>query len=175
MKPLSRWVFVSAPAVVVAGILLALTIRSLLRTLRSSVVATLPLASGQAVRFDAPGTYDLYGEANFGSANFSGLDFAMTDSDGRDVPMHAVTFRTVVRTMSGVRLQLRSFEIPRAATYTLRVTDAADRSGDIRVVVGRPVQARVVAHILALVVLGAATIGSLVATALLIARPTLQR
>ncbi len=174
MKPLSHWVFLSAPAAVGAAILLGFTIRSLLRTLRSSVVASLPLAAAQPVTFAAAGSYDLYAEGGSASARFGGLDFGIADADGRDVPMHRVVFRTVVSSFTRVRVQLRSFEIPHAGTYTLRVPGGDDRPGDVQLLLGRPVRVRVIGHILALVALGIATIGSSVATALLIVQPPMQ-
>jgi len=153
---------------------LVLTIRSLLRTLRTSVVATLPLVAEQPVTFQAAGPYELYGEGSFGSSVFAGLDFELNDAEGRVVPMHRVLFRTVVRSFSGVRLQLRTFTIPRDGTFTLRVLGAAHATERERLIIGIPARARIIAHVLALVMLGIITIGSLVATILLIVQPTLQ-
>jgi hypothetical protein len=171
---MSPWVFVTAPAVLVGGVLLALTIRSLVRTLRGSIIATVPLVAEQRVNLATPGSYDLYGEGSFGTSSFSGLDFALVAADGREVPMHVVFIRTVVRSFSRVRLQLRTFSIPQAGTFTLRVRGGLRDQTSERLVIGRPVQASVIAHILALVFLGIATIGSLVATVLLIVQPRMQ-
>ena len=171
---MSPWVFVTAPAGFIGGVLLAFSIRSLVRTLRGSIVATVPLVAEQRVILATPGSYDLYGEGSFGTSSFSGLEFALVTDDGRDVPMHAVFFRTVVRSFSRVRLQLRTFSVPQAGTYTLRVHGGVRDQASERLVIGRPVQARVVAHVLALVLFGSTTIGSLVATVLLIVQPRMQ-
>ena len=171
MKHFSPWVYVTAPVILLGATLLGLTIRSLIRMLRGSVVASLPLATEQRIAFEVAGPYDLYGQTRFGSSTFARLDFDLQDRTGQSVPLHPVLFRTTVRSFSSVKLRLRSFTIPRAGTYTLRVRGDTPPSNDDGLVIGKPIQGRLVAHILGIVVLGIATIGSAVATALLVVLP----
>jgi len=171
VKSLSPWVFVTAPGILLGGVLLSFTIRSLIRLLRASVVAAVPLAPEQRISFETPGPYDLYGQGSFGSSTFYGLDFELVDRAGQPVPLEKVFFRTQVRSFSSVKLLLRSFTIPRADTYTLRVRGDVRPSASDGLVIAHPIRAPLIGHILGIVFLGMVTIGSLVATALLVLLP----
>lgn len=53
--PFSRWLFLTVPGLVICAVLLAFTIRSLLRTLSGAAVAALPLQASQRFRLSEPG------------------------------------------------------------------------------------------------------------------------
>ncbi len=165
----SRWLFLTIPAFAIAAILLGFTVRSLLRTLARSAVVSMPLEPSQTFRLAEGGPYDLFVEGSFASNDFVGLDYALADSAGRKVPMGAVVFRAHVRTLSRARLQIRSFDAPGPGDFTLRVTGVHPNSspGD-RILINRPVRSAMVLHILALLALGVVTIGSLVASGILV-------
>jgi hypothetical protein len=170
--PFSRWLLLTIPGFVVSALLLAFTIRSLLRTLSRSVVVTIPLQASQSFRLDEPGPYDLFVEGGVATNDFVGLHYALTDAAGRTVPMSGVLFRAHARSFSRSRLQVQSFEAATPGVYALQVTGLhRDSAPDNRILVSRPVRAAMVGHILGLIVLGAATIGSMVATGLLIFGP----
>jgi hypothetical protein len=170
--PFSRWLFLTIPGFVISAILLALTIRSLLRTLSRSAVAAIPLQPSQTFQLPEAGPYDLYAEGGFATNDFFGLKYGLTDSAGRTVPMSGVLFRTHVRTFSRSRLQAQSFEAPAAGVYTLHVTGLHPNSApDNRILINRPVRGAMVLHILALIALGIGMIGSMVATGLLMFGP----
>lgn len=87
--------------------------------------------------------------------------------------MAPVWFRSTVTSMSGrVKLQVRSFTIAEPGAFTLRITGLhPEAAADNRLVISRPVRARMILHILGLVAFGALTIGSLVASVLLVVLP----
>ncbi len=74
---LSRWLFLTIPGFVLAAVLLALTIRSLLRTLSGAGVAAVPLEEHQSFRLAEPGPYDLYVEGRLGTMDFVGVRGAL--------------------------------------------------------------------------------------------------
>jgi len=174
MKSLSPWLVLTVPLFVVSVGLLVMTVRSLLRTVRTSVVASVPLEAAQTVDLREGGAYDLSVEGRPGTADFAGLDFTLTDSTGATVPMQRVLFRTRVSGLSHMRLSVRSFTAGSPGRYTLRVSGGRiDRphDSDDRIVFSRPVQVGMILHILALILFGAATVGSMVGSALLVVLP----
>jgi hypothetical protein len=170
--PFSRWLLLTIPGFVIAAVLLAFTIRSLLRTLSGAAVAAVPAQESQRLSLPEPGHYDLYIEGRQGTTDFAGLDYALADSAGRSVPRSGVVFRATVKGLSRARLMVRSFQIREPGEFTLRVTGLRPgASQDNRILISRPVRSSMVLHIVGLVVLGCAMIGSLVATGLLIFGP----
>jgi hypothetical protein len=170
--PFSRWLFLTIPGFVIAAVLLALTIKRLLRTLSGAAVLTLPAQASQTFRLAEPGPYELYIEGRLGTTDFGGLDYALTDPAGMTVPLNAVLFRTTVSTFSRARLQVRSFEVADAGNLTLRISGLRpDAAPDNRILINRPVRSAMILHVVGLVVLGSLMIGSMVATGLLIFGP----
>jgi hypothetical protein len=169
----SRWLFLTVPGFVLSAVLLALVIRSLLRTLSGAAVTSLPVQESQTFSIADAGPYDLYVQGRLGTMDFHGLQYAMTTAAGDSVPMVPVLFRTTVTSMSGrVKLQVRSFTIAKPGAFTLRIAGLGrDAAPDNRLVISRPVRARMVLHILGLVAFGALTIGSLVASVLVVVLP----
>lgn len=171
--PGSRWLFLTVPGFFLSAVLLALIIRSLLRTLSGAAVASVPVGKAQVFTVPEAGPYAVYIQGRLGTTDFAGLDYRVTDASGAGVPLDRVVFRSTTTSMSGrVTLQVRSFVAPAPGTYILDVSGL--RSGaapDNRVIISRPVRGGMIAHILGLVAFGSLTIGSLVATVLLVVRP----
>lgn len=169
--PFSRWLFLTIPGFVISAVLLAFTIRSLLRTLSGAAVTAMPLQQDQTFRLAEPGPYDLYVEGRLGT-NFSGLEYQLTDSAGRSVPMSGVLFRATVSSFSRARLLVQSFQVSEPGVFALRITGIRPEAArDNRILINRPVRAAMILHILGLVALGCVMIGSMVATGLLIFGP----
>jgi hypothetical protein len=167
--PFSRWLLLTVPALVISAVLLALTVRSLLRTLSGAAVAVLPLLPEQTFRLPEPAIYDLYIEGHLGTMDFTGLKYQLKDSGGRSVPMSGVLFRATVTTLSRARLLVQTFQVSEAGAFTLQVNGLRPgMAPDDRVLISRPVRGAMIVHILALVVLGCVTIGSMVASGILI-------
>jgi hypothetical protein len=90
--------------------------------------------------------------------------------DAMQVPLRPIVFRTQSSSFSRSRLELYALTIPSAGNYSLHI-DGIDPSADysaIAVVVARRYGASLVLHVLALVLLGATFIGSIVFSALLL-------
>jgi hypothetical protein len=153
---------------VIGAIVLVVSIAKLLAVVRGSVLARLPTLAEQDVSIASPGTVVLCIEAPHFGAHFAGVDFAMRDDAGREVPSVPIVFRTKVSGFSRVRLSVRSFEIARAGRYRLLAHGIApghDMS-DTALVLARPFTGAVVGWILGIVLGGIALIGSGVLTAL---------
>lgn len=167
MSPALSWIAVMVPVFLVSVWLGIRTVRSLIRTTRASVVASVPLRERQILSLPAAGDYDLYVEGKPLSRDFGGLDFALSDRSGTALPMHRLLLRTHASSLSRVRLALRSFRVDAAGDVSLSASGLEpDQDPENRIVIARPFRAALVAHVGALVGLSIAAIGSLVGTIL---------
>ena len=73
-------------AALAGAVLVVFSIVRLLRVLRESILSRLPAVPEQDVRFAAAGTAVLCIELPHLSTAFAGVDFAMRDDYGHDVP-----------------------------------------------------------------------------------------
>jgi len=170
------WVAATAPVFVVSTYLLGRTIGSLTRTVRGSVVLSVPVGEEQPVHFASPGPYNLNVEGKRFTTDFAGYRFSMTDQRGQDLRLDPVLMRTAVSSFSRVRLELNRFDITAPGAYTLRIHGIRPGQDlDNRIVFTRPIGGSLVGHILALVLLGILTIGSLVGSILIIVLPRMHR
>lgn len=166
------WLLLAIPGAIVAIVLLALTATSLVRTVRRSVVASVPVLPEQTLTFTESGSYVLNVEGKSFTRAAAGLSFELTkEAASLSIPLHAILVRTKVSSFSRTRLELYRFEIPDAGRYTLRISgaNAGTEAGDAAVVITRSFTVTMVLHILALVALGALFVGSLVVTGLVFA------
>jgi hypothetical protein len=160
-----------AGAALLGAALVAYSILRLLRVLRESILARLPALPEQDVRFAAAGTAVLCIEQPHFGMPFAGVDFAMRDDYGHDVPSTPIVFRSRVSGFSRVRLSVRAFEIPRAGRYRLVASGIApgrDMS-DAAIVFARPFVGAMVACILGITFGGMALIAGVVLTSLRVA------
>ena len=164
----------TVPVFVVSAWMLLRTVQNLTRTVRGSVVNTIPVADRQIVRFERPGDYDLYIEGRRGS-DLAGLDFRLSDSAGHTIKLHGNLLRTTVSGISHVRMKLRTFDLPQAGQYELIVSGIRAPNPEHRIVFSRPVSGSIVGYILDLIALAALTIGSLVGSVLIFVLPRSPR
>jgi len=165
------WLLLTAPAALAAALLLWKTIASLVRTVRESVVASLPVRAEQRVAIEHPGELALDLEVPFLTRRPTGLSFTVRrEGDSMPIPLRPIIIRTESSSFSRSRLELYALTIPSAGAYSLRI-DGLDPSADYSatsVVFARRYGGALVLHILALIVLGATLIGSIVFSALLL-------
>ena len=168
MSPAPWWIAVTVPVCLVSVWLLIRTVRSLIRTTRASVAASVPLREQQILALPGAGHYLLYVEGKRLSRDFGGLDFALSDRSGATLPLRRTLLRTQLSSLSRVRLALRNFRVDAAGDVTLSTTGIRpEQDPENRIVIARPFGAALVAHVLALIGLSIVAIGSLVGTILL--------
>lgn len=153
-----KWLALS----VLAALLLGWTVRSLVRVLRYSVVAALPICPEQPLQLPGAGSYDLYVEGLRFTTDFARIEFALLDPRRVPVRLRPAIFRTLVSGARRIRLRLRSFEATAAGRYTLQLSGIQpDQDPENRIVVARSITQQMVLHILAIVVLGSLAMGAL--------------
>ena len=158
-------VAIGGAALVVFGIV------RLVALVRASMLVRLPAVAEQDVAFKESGPVVLCIELPHLGTAFAGVDFALSDAGGREVPSAPILFRTKVSGFSRVRLSVRAFDVPRAGRYRLVASGIApghDMS-NAALVFTRPFAGAMVLWILAIVLGGIAMIGGTVLTSLRIA------
>ena len=171
MSPAPWMIAVTAPVFALAAWLLIRTIVSLVRAMRASVIASLPLRERVVATLPAAGVYDVAVEGRRFTRDFGGLDFALADRNGAAIPLRRSLVRPTVSSGSRVRMVLRSFQLAAPGEVALSIRGIRPQvDPDDHIVFARPIGATIVGHVLALIACAALTIGSLVATILLILR-----
>ncbi|HKE48833.1 MAG TPA: hypothetical protein VKB52_12275 [Rhodanobacteraceae bacterium] len=159
-------------AIAAAGAVMAvLSIQRLVAVVRSSILVRVPAVAEQDVTLAEAGTVVLCIEAPQFGMQFAGVDFAMRDSNGRDVPSSPIVFRAKVSGFSRVRLSVRAFAIPRAGRYRLLASGIApgrDMSA-AALLLARPFAGAMVLWILGITFGGVALIGGSVLASLRLA------
>ena len=165
--------FLTVPVAIAALALLSWTALSLLRTVRGSVVTSIPTRAEQQVHFDATGNLALNLEGPLGALLPRKLHLTLSSTDGATrIPLASIAFRTEVTSMSRSRIELYTFTIPAPGDYVLRI-DGLDASVDYSacaIIIARQYGVSLVLHVLALVALGVALIGSIVVSGLVLSR-----
>lgn len=163
------WLLLAVPAFAGAAFALARLIPALVRAVRAARLATVPLAPEATVRLDATGALELALEGRRFTRDFAGVSVALSRAeDGREVLLHRLLLRTQVSGIDLVRLSLYAFDLPAPGEYRLRASNLGDVGPDSAFVFVRPLGAKLAIYVPALVLAGAALIGSIVLSALVL-------
>jgi hypothetical protein len=174
---LSRsWLFLTTPAAIVALGLLSWTVVSLLRTVRGSVVATVPIRAEQRFTINGTGEFAFNLDGPIGSLRPLSLRYELSSADGATrIPLSVITWNTDVASMSRSRMELYRFTLPSAGEYLLRI-DGISSSVDynaVTIVISRQYRGSLVLHVLALIAFGTALIGCIVVSGLVLSGKSL--
>jgi hypothetical protein len=169
--PSRSWLLLTVPVALAAIALLSWTIASLLRTVRGSVIATVPIRPEQRVDINSTGDFAINIEGPLFVRRPTNFRFALSaaDSDAR-IALYPILLQTDVTSMSRSRMELYSFTIASAGTYKLHI-DGVDPSTDYSrdaIVITRQFRGALVLHVLALIACSVALIGSLVVSGLVL-------
>lgn len=174
------WLFISIPAAVVAVWLLVKTILHLIRSTRAAVVATVPIRAEQQIVFETAGGYVLNWEAPLHARQIVSINKQLPFNLGYvlsrvDPPYVARLWltrsQTYVNSMTRSRTQLLTFDLPSGGSYTLQI-NGIDPSVDYShcaISISRPIGFTIVSHVVAMLILAFASLGSIVFSGLLIA------
>jgi hypothetical protein len=169
---LSRsWLFLTVPVALASVGLLSRTALSLLRIVRASVIATLPIRSEQTVAINSSGDLSLNIDSPMLARRPTNLRFELTSADGQSrIALLPLEIQTDVTSMSRARLELCAFTLPASGNYVLRIDgiDPSANYADDAIVITHRYMTALVLHVLALVFLGTALIGSIVVSGLVL-------
>jgi hypothetical protein len=165
------WLALTLPLFCLSAVLLTRTIRGLVGATRDAVILDLPVVRTQEITLPEGGRLQLSVETRRGSTGFRSLDYRLVAATGEAVALQPVPVPTTVSSIARVRVPVRTFVSPGPGRLTLEVTGGGAFPDDDRLMITRPIGGPVVVHVLSLVVLAAVTIGSLVASVLVVMLP----
>ena len=144
---------------------LAMLVRTVLHLLRNSRLGDLPLHERQEITFATAGRVVLCMEGPRFTPRFRKLEFELSLPGGTPLAGHRILFRTVTSGIRWARVTLRSFELPYAGRYELRIAGLAPADVGApghRIVFMRPHLARSLALVVGITLVSALAIASLV-------------
>jgi hypothetical protein len=115
----SPWLLASLFAACLVA--LGLLVRAMLRTLRRARLCDLPLREQQQIEFPTEGRIVLCMQGPRFTPRFRRLRYELRLPGGAEVPGRPVLFRLVTSGLSQARVTLRTFAIPFAGRYQLRI------------------------------------------------------
>jgi hypothetical protein len=156
--------WISVPLFVISAVLLGFFILSVIRVVRQVHLLSVPLLEQQEIEFANEGRVVLCTQGPLLSFRFSKLDYELT---GDGVPIEGRTAWVPAKTtgFSWVRMEVKSYRIPRPGRYILRIKglepgSAAD--SEHQIVFMRPHLARSIGYVIGIVLAGLLFIGSIV-------------
>lgn len=139
-------------------------VRAILRTLQQSRLCDLPLREQQELDFPSEGRVVLCIQGPRFTPRFRRLGFELRLPGGAEVPGRPVILRTVTSGLSQARVTLRTFALPFAGLYQLRVRGLGRDDVDAprhRIVFMRPHLLRSVLLVLGITLVAALAVASL--------------
>jgi hypothetical protein len=156
--------WISVPLFVISAVLLGFFILSVIRVVRQAHLLSVPLLEQQEIEFANEGRVVLCTQGPLLSFRFSKLDYELT---GDGVPIEGRTAWVPAKTtgFSWVRMEVKSYRIPRPGRYILRIKGLEPGStadSEHQIVFMRPHLARSIGYVIGIVLAGLLFIGSIV-------------
>jgi len=158
----TRVILLSGTAVLF-GLALLYSIYSLVRTMRNSLEASVPLSASMQFSLPAAGKKTLYIQGPRG-ANLSRLKFSMKTSSGIQVELKKILVPVKVSGLSTVKLSFADFESPDRGDYLLDASGIPETKKDLKVLIYQKNTFTMIGLIMAIVFSSLITIGSVVMT-----------
>jgi hypothetical protein len=156
--------WISVPLFVISGALLICLILNVIRVVKQAHLLSVPLLEQQEIEFTEAGRVVLCTQGPRLSFRFAHLDYELV-GDGVPIEGRTTWFHARTSGVSWVRMEVRSYGIPRPGRYVLRIKglqpgSAAD--SEHRIVFMRPHLAGSIAYVIGIVLASMLFIGSIV-------------
>ncbi len=156
--------WISVPLFVISVALLAYFILSVIRVVRQAHLLSVPVIEQQEIEFIEAGRVVLCTQGPLLSFRFAKLDYELT-GDGIPIEGRTTWFHAKTSGFSWVRMEVKSYRIPRPGRYILRIKGLEPGStadSNHRIVFMRPHLARSIGYVIGIVLTGLLFIGSIV-------------
>ncbi len=157
--------WISIPALALAVVLLIFLIKSVIRLKKESTIMSVPAVEQQYIEFTEAGNVVLCIEGPLLTTRFGGVKYELIASDGSPVKGHVTLFHSRSSSFTKVRMEMKSFELPRPGRYSLNLTNFGPpkpKDNEHCIVFMRPNLARTVAYIVGIVLSGMLFVCSIV-------------
>jgi hypothetical protein len=146
-------------------VLLGYCIRNVVRLVRRSRIVSVALLAEQEIEFANAGRVVLCLEGPLFTRRFSRLEYELSAGDDSVLTGRTALFRARTSSFTTVRMELKSYQIPRTGRYRLRITGLGEgQSSDARerIVFMRPHLAKSIGYVIGIVLSSGIFITSLV-------------
>jgi len=156
--------WISVPLFVLSTVLLGFFILSVVRVVRHAHILSVPVVEEQEIEFTEAGRVVLCTQGPLLSFRFAKLDYELM-GDGMPIEGRTTWFHARTSGLSWVRMEVRSYSIPRPGSYVLRIRGLEPGSvldSNHRIVFMRHHLAQSIAYVIGIVLAGSFFIGSIV-------------
>ncbi len=157
--------WISVPAFGVSAALLVFFIMSVVRVVRQSHILSVPLLEQQEIEFPEAGRVVLCMEGPLLTNRFGNLDYELRVAEGMPVEGRTTWFHAKTSGLSTVRMELKSYELPRRGRYILSIKgleSAGKPDSDHKIVFMKPHLAVSILYVIGITLSAVLLIGSLV-------------
>jgi hypothetical protein len=157
--------WISVPAFGVSAALLVFFIISVVRVVRQSHILSVPLLEQQEIEFPEAGRVVLCIEGPLLTTRFGNLDYDLRVAEGMPVEGRTTWFHAKTSSLSKVRMELKSYELPRRGRYILSIKGLGPGSkpdSENKIVFMKPHLAVSILYVIGITLSAVLLIGSLV-------------
>jgi hypothetical protein len=156
--------WISIPLFIISAALLAYSVLNVIRVVRQAHLLSVPLVEQQEIEFTEAGRVLLCTQGPLLSFRFAKLDYELA-GDGIPIEGRKTWFRSRTSGLSWVRMEVRSYRIPRPGRYVLQIKGLEPRSTpdpEHQIVFMKPHLAHSIGWVIGIVLAGSTIIGSIV-------------
>ncbi len=156
--------WIAVPLFLISAALLCFFILSVIRTVRQAHLLSVPLLEQQEIEFPSEGRVVLCTQGPLLSTRFAKLDYELT-GDGVPIEGRTTWFHSKTSGFSWVRMEMKSYWIPRPGRYILRIKGldlGRTPDSEHRIVFMKPHLARSIGNVIGIVLTSLLFIGSIV-------------
>jgi len=153
------------PVFGISAAMLVFFILGVIRVVRQAHILSVPLVEQQDIEFTEAGRVVLCMEGPLLTTRFGNLDYQLSLAEGMPVEGRTTWFHAKTSSLSKVRMELKSYELPRRGRYVLRIKGLGPGSkpdADHRIVFMRPHLATSIAYVVGITLSACLLIGSFV-------------
>ena len=157
--------WISVPVFGISAAMLVFCILSVIRVVKQARILSVPLLEQQEIEFSETGRVVMCMEGPLLTTRFGNLDYELRVAEGMPVEGRTTWFHAKTSSFSKVRMELKSYELPRRGRYVLRIKGLEHGSKpdpEHSIVFMRPHLAESIGYVIGITLSAGLLIGSLV-------------
>jgi len=157
--------WISVPVFGISAAMLVFCILDVIKVVKQARILSVPLLEQQEIEFSETGRVVLCMEGPLLTTRFGNLDYELRVAEGMPVEGRTTWFHAKTSSFSKVRMELKSYELPRRGRYILRIKglEAGSKPDpEHSIVFMRPHLATSIAYVIGIILSAGLLIGSFV-------------